>query len=833
MCRRRHEVRRCRCRYRCRAVLRPARTSSAVPSPHAPLPPCALAVRPTNGSMWAILVAVSLSTCRIALADAPLFPVQAVSLASSPTSETANIAQTFFSTLTSFSSLVPGNTNWRGDALSMTNGVNGYWIQGSFSAPFSVGAWYVVGWSSPFYLMGSNDGTTWTNLSMTASTSHACASSSLPCAYAVASASQPAFSIYRAVTTQSNYNYAITLLAAGAQQTPAPSPPVAVAAPPPLNFPPPSSPPPPSFEVTSAPPSSSPVAVQAAFVATSLPSEAANTATTFFSTLTSFSSIVPGNTNWRGNGLSTTNGISGYWIQGSFSAPFSVGAWYVVGYSSPFYLMGSNDGNTWTTLSMTSSASNACASSAPPCAYAVASTSQPAFTMYRAVTTQSNYNYGITLLTAGAQQTVAPSPASPPVASLPSSIASPPPPSSPPPFSSTSAPPPPNAVASPPPSSAGPVQAASVATSLPSEAANIAQTFFSTLTSFSSIAPGNTNWRGNGLPTTNGISGYWIQGSFSAPFSVSAWYVVGWSSPFYLMGSNDGNTWTTLSMTASTSNACASSAQPCAYAVASTSQPAFSIYRAVTTHSNYNYAITLLAQQTAVPAASPPPPASPPPVAPLPSPPSPSPPPPPSPSPSPPAPVIASPPPLSPPPSPLAPVIASPPSPSPSPWPPAPGAAQAPSLPPSSPLPLTSPPLPPPPSPPRRLLPPLPPPPPSPPPPPPPAPFPVNVVAPSYTGYDIVLVAGQSNACGNSVTVDVENQGNDATTGLPIYVLRAGSDLNYWTDRGYFTAWNGTPQVSTGKPICLGWRAGAMFHFHLSVPLFSAVLMRPSSTYRT
>ena len=52
-----------------------------------------------------------------------------------------------------------------------------------------------------------------------------------------------------------------------------------------------------------------------------------------------------------------------------------------------------------------------------------------------------------------------------------------------------------------------------------------------------------------------------------------------------------------------------------------------------------------------------------------------------------------------------------------------------------------------------------------------------------YTGYNIVLVAGQSNACGNSVTVDADNEHNDATTGLPIYVLRAGSDLNYWTDR--------------------------------------------------
>ena len=86
-------------------------------------------------------------------------------------------------------------------------------------------------------------------------------------------------------------------------------------------------------------------------------------------------------------------------------------------------------------------------------------------------------------------------------------------------------------------------------------------------------------------------------------------------------------------------------------------------------------------------------------------------------------------------------------------------------------------------------------------------------MASSYTGYDIVLVAGQSNACGNSITVDDANQGNDATGGLPIYVLRAGSDLNYYTDRGYFTAWNGTPQVSTGKPKFYYWQGGGGNHF--------------------
>ena len=72
-------------------------------------------------------------------------------------------------------------------------------------------------------------------------------------------------------------------------------------------------------------------------------------------------------------------------------------------------------------------------------------------------------------------------------------------------------------------------------------------------------------------------------------------------------------------------------------------------------------------------------------------------------------------------------------------------------------------------------------------------------MASSYTGYDIVLVAGQSNACGNSVTVDVDNEGNDATDGLPIYVLRAGSDLNYETNRGWFIQWDGTLQVCTDK----------------------------------
>ena len=562
--------------------------------------------------MWVALVAVALSTCRIALADAPLVPVQAASVAASPVSEATNVAQTFFSTLTDFSSIVPGNTNWRGNEVSLTNGISGYWIQGSFSAPFSVAAWFVAGWSSPFYLMGSNDGSTWTTLSMTSAMADGCSSSSQPCAYAVASTSQPAFSIYRAVTPQSNYNYAITLLA---QPAPPPRPPPPPPSPPtPLS---PSSPPP-----AAAPLSSTALAfVQATTVTASPVSEASNIEQTFFGTLTSFSSIVPGDTNWRGNAVSVTNGISGYWIQGGFPAPFSVGAWFVVGWSSPFFLMGSNDGNTWTTLSMTALTSDACSSSAQPCAYAVASTSQPAFSVYRAVTTQRNYNYAITLL---AQPALLPS--------------------------------------------LSPVQAASVMASLPSETANIALTFFSTLTSFSSIVPGNTNWRGNGLSTTNGISGYWIQGSFSAQFSVGAWYVIGYSSPFYLMGSNDGNTWTTLSMTALTSDACTSStAAPCAYAVASTSQPAFSVYRAVTTQSNYNYAITLLAQQTAAPAASLPP---------------------------------------------TAPLVAPPPPP-PSPSPP----------PPTPPPPLTSPPL----SPPS----------PSPPP-------PVNVVQPSYSGYDVVLVAGQA-----------------------------------------------------------------------------------------
>ena len=89
-------------------------------------------------------------------------------------------------------------------------------------------------------------------------------------------------------------------------------------------------------------------------------------------------------------------------------------------------------------------------------------------------------------------------------------VASPPPP--PPPVSALSPPPP----SSPP--AFEPVQAASVSFLPGDETHSVSQTFCSTLTSFASVKPGVTSWRGNTMVITAGVSGYFIQGACHCVF---------------------------------------------------------------------------------------------------------------------------------------------------------------------------------------------------------------------------------------------------------------------------------------------------------------------------
>lgn len=49
-----------------------------------------------------------------------------------------------------------------------------------------------------------------------------------------------------------------------------------------------------------------------------------------------------------------------------------------------------------------------------------------------------------------------------------------------------------------------------------------------------------------------------------------------------------------------------------------------------------------------------------------------------------------------------------------------------------------------------------------------------NPLQATYSGYDVVVVAGQSNSVGNSFTADAVNQPNDATSTLPVFYLLAG-----------------------------------------------------------
>ena len=333
----------------------------------------------------------------------PLVPVAAVSVdlitGGAEPDEASNIGETFFNTQTDFSK--PFVADWRGHTLSVTNGVSGYWVEGRYGAPFAVAAWFVEGYSSPAFLMGSNDGVAFTTISMKTTPSAASASASQPCIYQTSTlppASRPAFSIYRLVTPASNYNYAVTLLT---QPLPSPPPPSAVSPPPPA----PSSPPPPIAILPSPPPPSSTppslVPVQATRVVTVNGDEAINVDKTFFSTATSFTST--SFASWRSSTLSVTNGVTGYWIEGRFSAPFSVAAWLVIGYSTPSYLMGSNDGSTYTNITLASTSYAPCADTYVPCDYAVSpppsamQASMLAFSIYRLVTPASNYDYVVTL----------------------------------------------------------------------------------------------------------------------------------------------------------------------------------------------------------------------------------------------------------------------------------------------------------------------------------------------------------------------------------------------------------------------------------------------------
>ena len=89
--------------------------------------------------------------------------------------------------------------------------------QGNFSSAFPLAAWAFLGYSTPVYLFGSNDGATFTLISTTAvSGAPVCASppSSIPCSYfvnALPPASQPSFSFYRVVSPAYDYDYAATL----------------------------------------------------------------------------------------------------------------------------------------------------------------------------------------------------------------------------------------------------------------------------------------------------------------------------------------------------------------------------------------------------------------------------------------------------------------------------------------------------------------------------------------------------------------------------------------------------------------------------------------------
>lgn len=63
-----------------------------------------------------------------------------------------------------------------------------------------------------------------------------------------------------------------------------------------------------------------------------------------------------------------------------------------------------------------------------------------------------------------------------------------------------------------------------------------------------------------------------------------------------------------------------------------------------------------------------------------------------------------------------------------------------------------------------------------------------------YSGYDVVLIAGQSNAVGNSATPDPVSAQNDDTTGLPVFYLEFGIDPSY-----VYPNWDGSAS-KFGRP---------------------------------
>lgn len=64
---------------------------------------------------------------------------------------------------------------------------------------------------------------------------------------------------------------------------------------------------------------------------------------------------------------------------------------------------------------------------------------------------------------------------------------------------------------------------------------------------------------------------------------------------------------------------------------------------------------------------------------------------------------------------------------------------------------------------------------------------------PSPPGYDIVFVAGQSNAVGNSFTADAADAPNDAYGSLPIFYEQFGIDANCGGAYcGGYPGWDGT-----------------------------------------
>ena len=366
-------------------------------------------------------------------------------------SDVSTLRQSFFGSLKNFSGVTnywnPGNSH-----VDVTAGVQGGWIQGTFSTPFAVTSWVWVGYSLPIYLMGSNDSVTFYNVSIITTTVYGdvppyCGSqgSASLCGSATVSGS-PAYTTYRAVTNTSNYNSALTMYSSTLSP-----PPSVLSPPPPVLSPPPalSSPPPAMLGVIPA----TTVSVNTGSATTSL----STLGQSFFGSLTNYS----GATNyWNPINVSAgvTGGVLGGWIQGTYAQPFRVTSWIWVGYSVPVYLMGSNDGVTFSNVSVLTTSSFGsnppyCGSqgNAGPCGYVIVS-GAGVYSVYRAVAVTPTYNSGITLL-----GTLFPSPPSPPVSPPPPALSPPPPGISPPPAVVPSPPPvvvlspPPTVVLSPPP----------------------------------------------------------------------------------------------------------------------------------------------------------------------------------------------------------------------------------------------------------------------------------------------------------------------------------------------------------------------------------------------